>query len=768
MDPNDIYSLAQSAGVIDPNSGQMTAATPSYEDYLNSSVPPSDFTDEDVMAHFVPQDEPAILNEGPQLTPPAPPGLSDLASPAAPLTPGSRVGGSASHSGYSEATNKKIRKGPGAALQGEIAGIQEEGEAKQAAESQPYIGAAQKESQAAHDEALATAKYATAEGHQKAFLAKTAQDFDTESLRITTEGQAKAAETKANYLAALNDVRASKIQPGQLWGNMSGFDQAGTLAAAFVHDFLGARGIHTSAMDTLNKAVDRNIDGQIKNLQNKQTVAEGFKTLWDMQMRESGSVDEARTRMRGFMLDSMKVAIEANMSQFTAALATAKGRAAVAKIDTELAKNIAEVSKHIDNYTATRINQAIQVYGDNLRASMESARIAADKQIAADRLKADKGTFDPYAGLIPDTSDSGGGFMKWEFNSDARPEERQKFREKSADIANLTKLSREYQSLNRRFHNQGAAGGTRWSSTDTARLRSIANEIVNLRSLALTGKASNPDEAKRIAASTPQALFGGSLDIAPVIAQTENHMRQEVNELRARVAHDLAPNDPRRQLHGASGTEGEAETKEAAAIAEGADKKKTSEQLIKEGYVKDLEEHSAYEPVEEVGADVKADHDRFVATHPGSRVADVPKGKAKVFYPDGERIVDASEAEAAKKKGYVVREGSEAKTPPVKFERTLTRLKVGAQKAKEMMDSGTTPEEKAQGKAVYDEYVGLLRHVASGLQTNPDDDEGQYAVQMLGDMGEDAGIATEEHPDLGDYNVSHIELPPIPESAKRK
>jgi hypothetical protein len=347
MDPNDLYNLAAQAGLTGEapqgfDDQSMNPATPSYADYIGNSAPPDSykaggFTDEDVMAAFVP--EAAQSAAAPPVSPQEPP-----------LKVGekTKAGFSSSTSGFSDKKNAAVRKGPGAALDNRLAGIQAEGDATEAERDQRVITGANEEAQAAHGEAVATANQITANGHQKAILASLEQNHDAKTEAMVTQGMNEANETKAKYVAAMNDFRAARVNPSQLWGDMTGGQQFGMLVSAFAHDFLQAKGIKTSSMDTLNKAIDRNIDAQVTAINQKGKVADGFKTLWEMQTADSHSMLEARTRMKGFMLDSFKTATEAYMAQFDSQLATAKGRTAVAKIDSELAKTLNEIGQHVD------------------------------------------------------------------------------------------------------------------------------------------------------------------------------------------------------------------------------------------------------------------------------------------------------------------------------------------------------------------------------------------------------------------------------------
>ncbi len=778
MDPeNDIYGLAQQAGYLPPEG---PAATPSYAEQQYSTPPSASFTDEDILAHYVPGYAQEDTTAAP--APPSPP--ADVLPPVPTKV---KQGMNVSASGYSSSKNTQVRKGPGAALDQRIANVNAEGEARKTADQASFTDAAEEARKAAHGEAVATSQFITAEGHQKALLAKLQSDYDTQTQQVIAQGQAQAASAKANYVAALNDFRASRVNPTQLYESMTTPERIGTIAMAFVHDFLGAKGIQTSAMATLNKAIDRNIDAQVRAIQTKGQAAEGFKTLWDMQMAESHSTEEARTRMRTFMLDAAKTQIEANMAQFNSALATAKGQTAIAKIDEELTKNMFDVTKHIDAVTGQRVSQEIQRYGDELRASMESARIGVERERLAIEKRKESGQLDPYAGLIFDTSDSGGGSARWEFNADIKDPERQKYRDAQAATDHITKLSREYQELSRKFKNQGLTSGTRWSSSDDRRLRAVAGEILLLRQHKVTGAAATDAERNVLQAGTPQALFAGNGLIAPAVAQTERHIRQELEASRRQVAHPLHPADPRRKLVVPPEKFGEAEYAESGLIQDQTDMDKESAKVIQEGRIKGLEKHQANEPyTAPLGTpdDVKKDHERFLKENPELPFiqGDVRPGKAQVLRPDKPpQEIDAAEAKEFKRKGYVVREAGERPDAPLNFEAAITGLARDAQGYKERAAEGSKQDARR-----YEENVSLLRHIAAPALSgvNPEDPQARYALMKLGDLGEDTSPVYKEHTDTGDrlytapsdlepeYSTtareSPVDLPDIPVKKRKR
>lgn len=729
MDPeNDIYGLAAQSGVLpaaDPGTNYFQDIGPSASAPQQSLDPIlGSLTDEDVLAHFVPQTQ-----EGPVTQPSQVDQLQfNAPAPAASTPTKVKVGKDVTTKGYSEAKNQQIARGPGARLDNTIRGIEDRGAAEAEADSALPREAAAAEKTAALGESQAEANYRLAEGKFKGLQAQIFRNYDLQTEKVIAEEQAKAQTAKASYVAALNDFRAARVNPAQLWDNMSGGEQVGMMAAAFVQDFLGAKGIHTSAMATFNKAIDRNIDAQVKAIETKGRAAEGFKALWDMQMAESSSKEEARLRMRGFMLDTMKTAIESNMSQYSAALATAKGQTALAKIDQELVKTINEVNKHQDAVTGQRIQQALTRYGDELQASTAYARIKADKEIAELNRKAAKGPGDPYEGLVFDTTESGNGKPIAQFNADVDPTTKREFLEKQATSSKLIRLSREYQSLLLKNKNQGLLGGTRWQDSDTAKLRNVAYEILNTRIKMQTGAAMSEPEAKRIKTAVPEALFGTQFNVREVVAQTQKHIQDELAITQQAIAHPLHPDDPRRTLANPLTRQGETEFAEAGLVESGKDREEDIEKSIAKGRIKGLEAHTANKVADAPPADVYTDYKRFTDDY-------------------GHESFDSSKTAAG---------SNSTSKQPRNYAQALTGLKRDAtfykHKAEELADRAA--ELKAKGAPateteveakyyadLYQERVDILRHQAKpvAVGTNPTDRQGLYSIMMLHDLGEDAG-----------------------------
>lgn len=706
---NDIYGLAQQSGIL-PNPAASPSAPPQFLDPNFGTL-----TDEDLLAHFVPQQFDGPVTQPSQYNP-AESSQFNSPPPTAQTPSKVKVGAEVTTKGFSGAKNQQIARGPGARLDQQIAGIENRGAAEASAASEFPTSVAAEEKQAALGETEAEKNRLIAEGRYKGMQAQIFRNYDLQTEKVIGEEQGKAQVAKASYVAALNDFRSSRVNPAQLWDNMSGGEHVGMLAAAFVQDFLGAKGIHTSAMATFNKAVDRNIDAQVKAIETKGRVADGFKTLYDMQLQESSSKEEARLRMRGFMLDSFKTAVESHMAQYNSALANAKGLTATAKIDQELVKTVNEINKHQDAVTGQRIQQALTRYGDELQASTAYARIKADREIAEANRKAAKGPTDPYADLVFDTTQSGGGKAVGEFIAGVKPEEKEKYHQLQAGTNNGVALLREYQDGLRKYK-ASVLAGTRFQDTDAAKLKAKLYTYLNSYIKDYGGTAVSKEEAERLKTLTPEELFGTKFNVGAVIGQTQVDLQDKLAVVGNGIIKPLHPADPRRQIINPPIVQGKPEYDEASAVASGEADRVSPEQEHQDDLVKKLEKHSIYEPDENAGARVSADFKRFTklvpeAVHQG--------GNAAVLDPAG-GIADTEGTPLGYTAGLAKpdRARESADDTPRGYASAFTGLADQAEKAKKDGDEAT-----------YGKDVEILRKWAAG-----DDTAAIYAQMKLHDIG---------------------------------
>lgn len=222
---------------------------------------------------------------------------------------------------------------------------------------------------------------------QALYLKGLTDSFRQEEQVATASEMARLNKTIADYQASLADYSASKVNPNEMWDGMTGGMRFGTMVTAFVHDFLGAKGIKTSAMETFKGAIDRNINAQLANINKKGEVTKGFKALYDLQSQQAKSTEEIRTRIRGFYLESAKQHVIANMSQYKSLMATAEGRKAMAEIDKEMAKNYMDFTKQVTQDSTVRMAQDQQwiMHKGNLAMEGYKASISAKANALAER-----------------------------------------------------------------------------------------------------------------------------------------------------------------------------------------------------------------------------------------------------------------------------------------------------------------------------------------------------------------------------------------------
>ena len=376
-------------------------------------------------------------------------------------------------------------------------------------------------SQGAQNQRRATAAVGTAEGNvelakgmQAHLLNQINAGFAQEEAKINEHYRSEANQVKADYMTALADFRASKVDPDQLWKRGGVGGQMATMAAVFVHDFLGAKGIQTSAMDTLNRAIDRNIAAQEAEMRKKGQVAEGFKSLWDMQRAQSASDAEARMRVRGFMLESAKQAVISNMAPYQSALATAQGQAAVAKIDEEYAKNLIDVYGHIDTVTNARKAQAIQIWAEKLKNAQESWANSIKQQEVNQKGKIPS----PLQDLVisPLTKKPIGVYRPGITDT-----EKEKFREKLGGLGEVQNMISEMQELIRR--NPGRNDffvNTRFADTDGQRFDFLRNQVAQTIEYATQHRGSSELVKQDLNRILPDTVLNRG-DAEKVLAQVE-------------------------------------------------------------------------------------------------------------------------------------------------------------------------------------------------------------------------------------------------------
>lgn len=479
------------------------------------------------------------------LTPPdyAPQSLEGEAvvSPQAPQL--SSVGTSYRGIGSDDKWNRIEKKQTG--VDAELATASRQAQAGAAPMVQAAESAAMSQAEAAKSQANAQVNKIAAQGREALVLQRVQDEFALEETKANAEANSMSNQAKADYLAALADFRAAKVDPSQLWGNMTGGERFGMLATAFVHDFLGAKGINTSAMATFNKAIDRNIEAQIQGIKTKGEVAEGFKSLWYMQRNQSASDAEARARVRGFLLEGAKQQVIANMSQYESALASAQGQAAVAEIDKELSKTLMDIYKHADQNAIALRNQAIEKWKAKLNAWTEQQALNMRAKELAQRKLEHKKDMNPMAKYLADITPSGGGRLRYEITGAATPDKINEIREQMGMLAYTDNLVGQFQEQMRKVGTlpSGASALMFLQSEEGARLVAMRDALARNLAYAKSGKAVTEEEFKHFQRQFPVDTWLTVGNREKVIADTNERLRNEAFAAIAPFIREVGPDE---------------------------------------------------------------------------------------------------------------------------------------------------------------------------------------------------------------------------------
>lgn len=316
-------------------------------------------------------------------------GVGDLASEAAALAPGTSAssGGSVSVKG----TTDKQRRDARSMYERDIAAIEAQAEAEKRSSAKALYATSSREAEALAGQFGVEAARAAAAADMAALNAWLEADRVAFEAAAVKASLATAAKAKADFDAQVQAFWGMKVDPGQWWGNLTPGQRAGTLGAVFIANFLGAKGINTTVMSSLNDAIDRNIDAQVRNINNAGEAATMFKQAWDMVRSQSATEAEARERIRAMSRVVVAKAIEAELMRFDAPLAKAKAAAVRAEMKRSVTEQlVTKVFPEIDKRAEDARRTATTAYGQDLDARSRNYSTAANERIAKAQIAAAK------------------------------------------------------------------------------------------------------------------------------------------------------------------------------------------------------------------------------------------------------------------------------------------------------------------------------------------------------------------------------------------
>lgn len=553
---------------------------------------------------------------------PAPPGdvTEDFGGPptgpSGPSSVSSSIGASASGRGFSEKKAGQLDKRD-ALLQRDLA----QADAQANAAGQPLLNAEAAARTSQREAAVGMAKAnidkITADGHAARFFADLQDDFARTEQEADMAAKAQSTQAKMDYTAALADFRSSKVDPNQLWNNMGGANQFGTLVSVFVHDFLGVKGMHTSAMDTLNKAIDRNIDAQVQGIKVKGEVAEGFKSLWYMQRNQAASDAEARARVKGFLLESAKQNVIANMAKYQSGLATAQGQAALAAIDKEYAKNLVDIYKHIDQNAVSLRGQATQYNIAKMNAANESwansirAMDAKTNRMRAENEQKKQEKIAPPEPLVNPAT----GKVEWIFRpgNSYSDVEKKTVRETLIHTAEFNSSMEELRAMARKLPAEpDLMKGTRFSPEENRRYDALQYRLAHAAVKANNERATEQDVAQYLK-SFPRETWLTRGGVETILAD----MHQAKIDPAFRYVQQYAVDVPDDAIPGgAQGRPFAGSYADAKAVADGTDKYKSHDTVNREDAEKLLHGPQSTKSSGDYGAYALKGHKQFVEGNP--------------------------------------------------------------------------------------------------------------------------------------------------------
>lgn len=500
--------------------------------------------------------------------------ISPQTTPAAPNQVSSGQSVSAGKTGTNFGTLNQLdqrgKRGVDRELAQSKAGIQ----AQQAATSQGYVDASQLEKQSIVDKTNTTTLRKDYESEANFALQRMEDDYMAKEQEVRAAEQVTHQQYMTEYNRQRQEIMATQINPAKLFADMTGGEQSGVLLTAFIHDFLGTRGIKTSAMDTYSKAVERSVDAQIANLNNKKAGLDSFRQMWDMQRAQSKSDEEARTRIHGIALESFKAGVQAKLAEFDSEYARAELPALIAGVDKALLGNLTQLDTIARDNIRKEADIILTKERDKLHAANEAARIAIARRqlkLEEDRAKRGPSILDINKQIVR----AEGGKVLGQARSENEAADLQ------TRINGLEKLNRNLprmQELQRKLGGtyQGP-GATLLTDKDKRELESLYNETISDIVFAKSGKAATDTEREALKKQIPldtftSGILGGG-DVGEYVASQFN-LRQITDEVSG-LQNQLIPTSPEVAQALAGGLNFnpyEAEKEQQKIIAEGRDK----------------------------------------------------------------------------------------------------------------------------------------------------------------------------------------------------
>lgn len=277
------------------------------------------------------------------------------------------------------------------------------------------------------------------------------REFNEMQARLEESAAAQAKVESMQYIAKYNQdmagVRNLMMESGNPLGGLSATSGLGLGIASFAQGFLGARGININVTGQIDKWVDRELQQHQQKIVNQTAMANSNLTLYDIARQGAKDDWETRQRLRGFLIDGMKIQIGMEADKYHSQMARVDALAKGADLDMIQAKNTMDLHDKVNKEARAIRSDAVDKAYKQASASVAAANSANDlwyKQASIkneqDRLSLDKtkhedakkppAVVDPKQGYISDPFDVqkdkdgkviSGGKSKWKVDYSQPP-----------------------------------------------------------------------------------------------------------------------------------------------------------------------------------------------------------------------------------------------------------------------------------------------------------------------------------------------------------
>lgn len=197
----------------------------------------------------------------------------------------------------------------------------------------------------------------------------------------------RVQQAGTDYQQSLATLRAARVDPKAYYRDMS----EGERAENNVKHFLAIQMLGTgkpgfmevgqAMLNQMDKDVQRNIDAQVENLRKDKDVAEGFRAAWQLAASTAVSEEQAKERMKGMVLQSMKDSLTAEIAtKYDSDLARAAGEQAVMEIDKKILETDIKQKEAARKFWLDQAELVTRKYIADQQVSIQKDQIALERE----------------------------------------------------------------------------------------------------------------------------------------------------------------------------------------------------------------------------------------------------------------------------------------------------------------------------------------------------------------------------------------------------